>query len=176
LLTTMRSPELGRVWATVVSRSPGLARIGEKNPMNSLVGFRPRDRDQRWENGAGETSGRVGVTPAKNLGHEMGRSSAIGLGLVPMRVGECYGPTLGHRAGLSWPDTAWGAASRRGRTPAWPNWLRSRANKENQAWEWMSHLRTKLGVAWRGFWRAGQPARQAWNSGECGGESRARKR
>jgi hypothetical protein len=47
------------VWATRVPRSLGLARIGEKNPTNTLLGFLPRDRDQRWENDGGESSGRV---------------------------------------------------------------------------------------------------------------------
>ena len=50
------------------SEVTGLARIGDKNPANTLVGFRPRDRDQRWENGRRESSGQVGVTPAKNPG------------------------------------------------------------------------------------------------------------
>jgi hypothetical protein len=42
-------------------------------------------------------------------------------------VGECYGPTPGHRSGLSWSNTARGAA--RDRTAARPNWLRSGMNK-----------------------------------------------
>jgi hypothetical protein len=55
-------PELGRVWATAVPRSPGLARIGEENPANTLVGFWPRNRGQRWENGRGRAPGGSGVT------------------------------------------------------------------------------------------------------------------
>jgi hypothetical protein len=81
-----------------------------------------------------------------------------------VRVGERYGSTSGHRARLSWQDTAGGAASRRERTLARPNWLRSGVNKENQARGRMSHLGTEFGVAWRGFWRAGWPARWARNS------------
>jgi hypothetical protein len=38
LFTAVRSPELGQVWATTVQRSPGLARISEENPVNTLVG------------------------------------------------------------------------------------------------------------------------------------------
>jgi hypothetical protein len=39
-------------------------------------------------------------------------------------------------------------------------------NWENQAWERVSHLGAELGVAWRGFWRAGRLARQARFTGE----------
>jgi hypothetical protein len=46
LLTTVRSPELGRVQARGALRSPELARTGEKDPAYSLMGFRTRDRDQ----------------------------------------------------------------------------------------------------------------------------------
>jgi hypothetical protein len=75
----------------------------------------------------------------------------LGLDLALVGVGECYGPTSGHKTGLSWPDTTQGAASKRGRTPARPNWLRSDTDKENQARERVSHHGTELGVAWRGF-------------------------
>jgi hypothetical protein len=110
----VKSLKLWRVWATGVPRSPGLASFGEKNPTNILVGFQPRDQDQRWENGGGESSGRVGVTPAKNLGRGEGRSGAIRLRLALARVGECHGPTQGHETGLNWPVTAQGATNRRG--------------------------------------------------------------
>jgi hypothetical protein len=52
-----------------------------------------------------------------------------------VEVGECYGPTQGHGTGLSWLDTVRGATSKRDQTPVRPNWLRSDANKENQARE-----------------------------------------
>jgi hypothetical protein len=58
-------------------------------------------------------------------------------------------------------------ASKRGRTPARPNWLHVGVNKENQAREQTSHLEAKLGVAWRGSWWIGWPARRARNSGEA---------
>jgi hypothetical protein len=48
-----------------------------------------------------------------------------------------------------------GAASKGGRPPARPNWLHVGVNKENRARERVPHLGAKLGVAWRGFWRAG---------------------
>jgi hypothetical protein len=57
-----------------------------------------------------------------------------------------------------------GAANRRGQTPAKPNWPRQSKIERNRAWEHMSHLGTKLGVAWRGFWRVGW---RAQNSGEA---------
>jgi hypothetical protein len=49
----VRSPELGRVWAATVPRSPGLVRIVEEGSVNKLLGFWPRDRarDERTEEG-----------------------------------------------------------------------------------------------------------------------------
>ena len=75
LLMVVRSPELGRVRATAVPRSPGLARIIEEDSANTLVGFWPRDRDQR-----GENIGRVGVIRVRNSDHGERQSTAIGLG------------------------------------------------------------------------------------------------
>jgi hypothetical protein len=68
----------------------------------------------------------------------------IGLGLVPVEVGKHPGPKAraldevgmaGHRAG---------AASRRGHTPARPNWLKVGANKVKQARGRESHLGAEL--------------------------------
>jgi hypothetical protein len=42
------------VQAIGASRSPELAKTGEKDPANSLVGFRPRDRGSGQENGGGK--------------------------------------------------------------------------------------------------------------------------
>jgi hypothetical protein len=80
--STVKLPELGRVWATGVPGSPGLARIGEENPTNTLLGFWPRERGQKWENGGGRAPGGSGVTPARNPGHRERQSNAIGLGLA----------------------------------------------------------------------------------------------
>jgi hypothetical protein len=66
-----------------VLRSPGLPRIGEENRTNTLVGFWPRDRGQRWENNGGRAPSGSGVTPVRNLGRRERQSSAIGLGLAP---------------------------------------------------------------------------------------------
>jgi hypothetical protein len=44
-----------------------------------------------------------------------------------------------------------GAAIRRGRTPAKPNWLKADANKVKQARGRESHLGAELGEAWRGL-------------------------
>jgi hypothetical protein len=49
---------------------------------------------------------------------------------------------IGHRAG---------AASKHGRTPARPNWLKTGANRVKQARGRVSHLGAELGVAWRGL-------------------------
>jgi hypothetical protein len=59
---------------------------------------------KRWR----ESFGRVGVTPARNPGCGDGQSSALRLELALARVGECYGPTQGHKTGPIWPDTARG--------------------------------------------------------------------
>jgi hypothetical protein len=98
-----------------------------------------------------ESSKQFGVTPARNPGRGKRQSSEVGLGLAPVWVGECYGPTPGHGTGLSWPDTARGTPSKRDQNPARSNWLQSGTNKENQAREQMYHLGTELGVAWHGF-------------------------
>jgi hypothetical protein len=34
--------------------------MGEEGPANSLAGFRPQERDQKWENDEGRCSRRVG--------------------------------------------------------------------------------------------------------------------
>jgi hypothetical protein len=59
-----------------------------------------------------------------------------------------------------------GTASKRGRTPARPNWLQVGTKRENQAQEQMSRLGAELGFAWRGLQRARRPVRRAWVSGE----------
>jgi hypothetical protein len=41
--------------------------------------------------------------------------------------------------------------SKRGHTPANPNWLRAGANRVKQARGHVSHLGAELGVAWRGL-------------------------
>jgi hypothetical protein len=60
-----------------------------------------------------------------------------------------------------------GAASKRGRTQARPNWLQVGANRENQTRERMSHLGAELGVAWRGLRRSRRSARRARVSGKA---------
>jgi hypothetical protein len=60
-----------------------------------------------------QSSRRVGAIPVRNSDRGERPTTAIGLGLFLVRVGERYGSTLGHRAGLSWPNTTRGAASRR---------------------------------------------------------------
>jgi hypothetical protein len=42
------------------SEPPGLAKIVEEGSVNTLRGFRPRDRGQRGENGGGRASGGSG--------------------------------------------------------------------------------------------------------------------
>jgi hypothetical protein len=57
LLAAVRSPELGRVCATVAPGSPGLARNEEEDSTNLLVGLWPRDPGQRGESGGGNAPG-----------------------------------------------------------------------------------------------------------------------
>jgi hypothetical protein len=64
----------------------------------------------------------------------------------------------GHRAGT---------ASRRGHTPARPNWLKADVNKVKQARGRESHLGAELGEAWHGLRRAGWSGTWAWVSGSC---------
>jgi hypothetical protein len=94
------------------------------------------------------------------IDHDRARSrSSEGGGALWTNVGALDGVGLaGHRAG---------AASKRGRTPTRPKWLKAGANRENQARERMSHLEAELEVAWRGLRRARRPARRARVSGEA---------
>jgi hypothetical protein len=66
--------------------------------------------------------------------------------------------TAGHRAGT---------ASRRGHTPARPNWLNTYVNKVKQARGQESHLGADLGEAWRGLRRATRSGTRAWVSDSC---------
>jgi hypothetical protein len=63
----------------------------------------------------------------RNLGRQRGQSVVIGLGLVPVEVGEHPGPKPG------------------------PNWLKADANKVKQARRQECHLGAELGEAWRGL-------------------------
>jgi hypothetical protein len=57
------------------------------------VATRPRSKrgEQRRK-----SSGRAGVTPVRNSDHQERQSAVIGLGLVPVEVGEHFGPKPGH--------------------------------------------------------------------------------
>jgi hypothetical protein len=98
LLTAVRSPKLGRVCATAVLGSPGLARNEEEHSANSLVGLWPRDRDQRGENGGGKAPG--GATSVRNRGRGEGVWGALGPGLASAERGEHQGPMRGRCTGL----------------------------------------------------------------------------
>jgi hypothetical protein len=80
------------------------------------VATRPgSERGERWR----KSSGRPRVTPVRNSGHLDRQSAVIGLGLVPVEVGEHFRPKPGHWTGLGLPDTvqvrlASAAAGRRG--------------------------------------------------------------
>jgi hypothetical protein len=135
-------------------------------------------RRTRWRGCGHETGVREGRTVGKRLqagrdnsgeefrplGETIDRDRAQsrfsgGGGALWANVGELDGVGLaGHREGT---------ASKCGRTPARPNWLKAGANRENQARERISHLGAELGVAWRDLRRARRPARRAWVSGEA---------
>jgi hypothetical protein len=57
LPAAVKSPELGRASARVVTGSPGLCREGENVTANSVTGKRPRIRGQRGENGGEKALG-----------------------------------------------------------------------------------------------------------------------
>jgi hypothetical protein len=110
------------VRATVVPGSPELASNEGDDSANSLAGLWPRDRGQRGENGgerlqAGRDDSGEEFRP---LGEAIDRDRAWsrsngGGGALWANVGALDGVGLvGHRAGT---------ASKRGRTPARPNWL-----------------------------------------------------
>jgi hypothetical protein len=46
--------------------SPVRAGTGEEGLVNSLAGFRPQERDQKWENDEGEALWAGRATPARN--------------------------------------------------------------------------------------------------------------
>jgi hypothetical protein len=45
------------------------------------------------------------VTPVRNSGRQERQSVVIGLGLIPIEVGEHFGPKPGHWTRSGWPDT-----------------------------------------------------------------------
>jgi hypothetical protein len=75
----------------------------------------------------------------------------IGLGLVPIEVGEHFGPKPGALDEVGLAGHRAGAASKHDHTPARPNWLKAGANRVKQAWGRVSHLGAELGVAWCGL-------------------------
>jgi hypothetical protein len=85
--------------------------------------------------------------PGVAIGRDRARaSSSRGGGALWAKAGALDGVGLaGHRAG---------AASKRGHTPARPNWLKAGTNRVKQARGRVSHLGAELGVAWRGLLRA----------------------
>jgi hypothetical protein len=114
------------------------------------VATRPRsERGNRRR----KISERAGVTPVRNSGRQERQSVVIGLGLVPVEVGALWAKA-GALDGVGMAGHRVGAASKRGRTLARPNWLRAGANRVKQARGRVSHLRAELGVAWRGLRQA----------------------
>jgi hypothetical protein len=53
----------------------------------------------------GKSSRRADVTPVRNSDRQERQSATIGLGLVPVVVGEYSRPKPGHWTGSGWPDT-----------------------------------------------------------------------
>jgi hypothetical protein len=82
--------------------------------------------------------------PGEALGRDKARaSSSRGGGALWAKARALDGVRMaGHRAG---------AASKRGHTLARPNWLKAGANRVKQARGQVSHLRSELGVPWRGL-------------------------
>jgi hypothetical protein len=80
-------------------------------------------------------------SPGEAIGHDRAwASSSRGGGALWAKVRALDGVGLaGHREGTE---------SKRGRTPARPNWLKAGANRVKQARGRVSHLGAELGVAW----------------------------
>jgi hypothetical protein len=93
------------VRAIAVLGSLELVRDGEDDSGNSMAGLWPRDRGQRGGNRGEESSEWDKVTPVRNFGRQKRQSAAIGLRVVPVEVGEHYGPIPGHWTGSGWPNT-----------------------------------------------------------------------
>jgi hypothetical protein len=81
-----------------------------------------RPRSERGERRR-ESSRRVGAVLVRNSACWERQSTAIGLSLVPMEVGALWA-NIGARDGVGLAGHRAGAASKRGRTPVKPNWLR----------------------------------------------------
>jgi hypothetical protein len=86
----------------------GVAGVGQRGGRRlgdldgRVVSTRPRsERGEQWR----KSSRRARVTPVRNSGRQERQSAMIGLGLVPVDVGEHSGPKPGHWTGSGWPDT-----------------------------------------------------------------------
>jgi hypothetical protein len=132
--SAVRSAALGWVWATAVPRPPRLARIVEEGSTNTLRGFWPRDRVHRGENGGGRAPGGSGSSDEefRPLGEAIDRDRARS---SSSEAGGALWADIGAQDGVGLAGHRVGAASKRGHTPARPNWLRVGVNKENQARE-----------------------------------------
>jgi hypothetical protein len=80
-------------------------REGPRELAGGVPATRPRPKAGERQR---ESSGRVGITPARNPSRGEGESGTLRLGLAPAREGECYGPTRGLGMGPNWPDTTQG--------------------------------------------------------------------
>jgi hypothetical protein len=78
----------------------GRERHGELNGGEEATSLRAERGEQR-----GGGLRQAGVTPVRNPGYQRGQSAVIGLGLVPVEVGEDPGPKPGHWTRSGWPDT-----------------------------------------------------------------------
>jgi hypothetical protein len=97
----------------------------------------------------------------RNPGRQRGQSVVIGLGLVPVEVGEHLGPKLGHwtRSGMAGHRAS--TPNRRDRAPASQNWPSTERNREK--------LGTGTGVSPRGGARGGlERSSTSWMAGNAG--------
>ena len=107
----MRSPELGWVQARGALRSLELVRSGGKDPTNSLMGFRTRDRDQGERTAEGKLRAGQGNSSEESRpqGGEIGcakarTSSGEGRGALWNNTGaRCEAELASHRAGHDEP-------------------------------------------------------------------------
>jgi hypothetical protein len=105
-----RGGEVAGVGAGACYGGSGVARVGQRGGRrlgeldDGVVATRPRsERGERRR----KSSGWAEVTPVRNSGRRERQSAVIGLGLVPVEVGELFGPKPGHWTGSGWPNTVW---------------------------------------------------------------------
>jgi hypothetical protein len=123
----MKSPETRQTRSLGDLGSPVRAGTGKEGPVNSSVGLRPRERDQRQDNDEGWCSGHVGNfgEESRPQGGEFGRAKAwTGFGWVR----ETPLTNVGARRKAKSTGLHASAVNRRDRTPTRPKLAKAGRN------------------------------------------------